>query len=382
MKRKIAYCLPSFYIPGGMERVLAVKANYFAEVLGYEVHIILTDGKDKPIYYDLSPKIKVVNFGLDFDEMWSLSFLKKIPTYLKKQRAYKKMLTDYLISIQPDISVSMLRREVNFINEIKDGSRKLGEIHVAKENFRNFEKEESNFIKDIFARYWFNQSVKPLKKLSRLVVLNRTDKEKWNELSNVEVIPNPLPFYPEESSTCTNPKVIAVGRYDFIKGLDRLIDAWEIVAKKHPEWELHIYGGGDRTPYQQQVDKKGLQNTCFCNPAYKNIQEKYLESSIFALPSRCEGFGMVIAEAMACGLPAVSFDCPSGPRDIIEEGEDGYLIENGNIEAMADKIIYLIEHNEERMAMGRKAKQNISRFKVEHIAKAWTDLFDKILKEQ
>lgn len=378
MKKRIAYCLPSLYIPGGMERVLTIKANYFADVLGYEVYIILTDGKTKPVYFELSPKVKLINFGLDFDEMWKLPFHHKIVVYLKKQRLYKKLLKKQLMNIHPDITVSMLRREINFINRIKDGSSKIGEIHVSKENFRTFEKEETNFVKAVFSSIWTKQSLKELRKLKRLIVLSGSDKKKWEELHNVEVIPNPLPFYPAESSDCTKHKVITVGRYDSIKGFDRLIDAWVLVNKKHPDWELHIYGGGERAPYQTLVNQKGIEDSFFCEPAEKNITEKYLESSIFALSSRYEGFGMVIAEAMACGVPAVSFDCPSGPRDIIRNGEDGFLVENGNIEKLAEKICYLIEHDDLRKDMGKKAKKNIERLKIEYVARQWTELFDKI----
>ena len=142
MKRplKIVYLTPSLYIAGGVERVLTTKANYFADVLGYEIYIILTDGKGKALYYPLSPKVKVINLDINFEELWHLSFLKKIPVYLKKQRVFKKKLTETLKKIKPDITVSLLRREINFITSIKDGSKKIGEIHINKEHYRNFEK--------------------------------------------------------------------------------------------------------------------------------------------------------------------------------------------------------------------------------------------------
>ena len=170
---RIVYCTPALYFAGGMERVLTMKANYFAEHFGYDVTIILTDGKEKPIFYPLSDKVKVINLDIGFEELWTCSFLKKIFFYLKKQHLYKKLLNRELMRIRPDITVSMLRREINFINDIQDGSKKIGEIHINRANFRNF--EGNNALKNLFSKFWMNSLLSKLLRLDRFVVLTEKD---------------------------------------------------------------------------------------------------------------------------------------------------------------------------------------------------------------
>lgn len=377
---KIAYCLPSLYIPGGMERVLTIKANYFADVLGYDITLILTDGKGKEPFYKLSPRIKTVQLDVNFETLWHQPLHKKAFIFLQKQRVYKRRLTEALMQLRPDITVSMLRREINFIHSIADGSVKIGELHVNKSNYRNLGEQRQNIIKRMLSSLWMYQLNRSLKKLARFVILTHEDRENWSYLPNTAVIPNPLPFFPEEQSGCTNKEVIAVGRYVYQKGFDLLTEAWRIVAKRHPDWQLRIYGGGDRREFIRLKEKYGL-TSLHLEEETTEITKNYCKSSIFVLSSRYEGFGMVITEAMACGVPPVSFACPCGPRDIIRDKEDGLLVENGNIEQLAEKICYLIEHEDVRKEMGKQARTNVERFRMEAIANQWKELFESAIKE-
>ena len=374
---KIVYCTPALYMAGGVERVLTLKANYFAEHFGYDITIIITEGKDKPLFYPMSDKIKVVNLDIGFEELWACSFLKKIPVYLRKQRLYKKKLTAELMRIHPDITISLLRREINFLTSIHDNSKKIGELHVNRANYRNFEAADSNFIKDIFARFWMKSLVSHLNRLDRFVVLTEEDKLAWKELDNVEVISDPLSFDVNEVSPLTNKRVIAVGRYVYQKGFDLLLQAWSKIEKQIPDWELTIYGMGDRTPYESMIDSLQIdRNRCHLYGPTEDIKHEYLSSSLFVFSSRFEGFGMVLIEAMACGLPVVSFDCPCGPKDIVSDEEDGVLVENGNVSELADHMISLMEDDERRKSMSKNALKNVQRYKIEQIARQWKLLFE------
>lgn len=380
MGKKIAYCIPSLYIAGGMERVLTLKANYLADQAGHDVYIILTDGKDKTPWFALSPRIKVIHLDLNFDSLWHLPLWKKGLVYLQKQRKYKKRLTQCLKELKPDITISMMRREINFINAIKDGSRKIGEIHVNRKNYRNFNDAAQNPLKRILQKVWMSQMLRKVRQLDKFVVLCNEDKEQYPELNNVCAIPNPLSFFPEQITGTPLKQVLAVGRYEPQKGFDLLLQAWQQVQRKHPDYTLAIYGAGDPTPYRRQAQELKIENSCQFNAPVDNIAEKYMESEIFVLSSRFEGFGMVITEAMSCGIPSVSFACPCGPKDIIDDNEDGFLVENGNIDKLAEKICYLIEHPETRHQMGVRARNNARRFRLENIMQQWEQLFDEVSK--
>lgn len=376
---KIVYCTPALYMAGGVERVLSLKANYFADHYGYDITIVLTEGKNKPLFYPLSDKIKVVNLDIDFEELWTCSFLKKILVYLKKQRIYKKRLTEELMRLRPDITISLLRREINFLTSVKDGSKKIGELHVNRANYRNFEAGEANAIKNLFAKLWMRNLVSHLKRLDQFVVLTEEDKASWIELNNVIVIPDPLAFTIDEVSPLTNKRVIAVGRYVYQKGFDLLLQAWAKMENQHSDWELVVYGMGDRDPYEQIIDDLRIDRSrCHLYGSTPDIKKEYLNSSLFVFSSRFEGFGMVLIEAMACGLPVVSFDCPCGPKDIVRHDEDGLLVPSGNTDSLADALHKLMSDDDLQKDMASKAIINVRRFQLDEIAQRWKTLFNSV----
>ena len=379
-KYKICYCTPAIYSAGGVERVVSVKASYFAEVYNYDVTIIVTEGKGRDCFFPMSDKVKVVNLNLGFEELWKVPFIKKVFLYLKKQYKYRRMLRAELLRIRPDITISVLRREINFINSIPDGSHKIGELHVNRSNYRNFTSRDSNFVKRLFARFWMNDLLKHLQKLDRMVVLTEDAKKDWPELSNVTLISDPIPFKVNQVSTLSSKRVVSIGRYAYEKGNDLLLKAWAKVEKSCKDWSLDIYGMGNQSPYRALMLELGIDETrCHLHGSLTDVKDAYLNSSVFTLPSRFEGFGLVIIEAMACGVPIVAFDCENGPRNIITNNQNGILVPPFNVNEYAGSLLRLMRDDQLRAQMGNRACESSKRYAIDTIALQWKGLFDELM---
>lgn len=378
-RHKIVICTPAIYSAGGVERVVAVKANYFAEQLDYDVTVIVTEGKGRDCFFSISDKVRIVNYELNFEELWRLPFFRKVISYICKQCRYKKMLKADLMQIRPDFTISTLRREINFLTEIRDGSLKIGELHVNRTNYRNFDAYHSNPVKRLFAKLWMNSLLGHLKQLDKMVVLTDSALNDWPELDNVVKIPDALPFKIDGKGDLTAKRVISIGRYAYDKGNDLLLQAWEIIEKRYQDWTLDIYGNGDKELYQKQMVELGVNpHRChLCGPI-SDVKKEYLSSSIFVLPSRFEGFGLVIIEAMACGVPVVAFDCENGPRSIISNGETGFIIPPFDINAFAEKVMVLMSDLELRKKIGVNAQDVACQYDIDRIGQQWKHLFEEL----
>lgn len=380
---KIVFCTPAIYSAGGVERVVSYKASFFAEQLGYDVTIIVTEGRGRDCYFPLSDKVKVVNFELGFEELWRASFVKKVLLYLSKQRQYKRLVESELMRIRPDITISTLRREINFLTDIQDGSKKVGELHVNRKHYRTFGTGDSHIIKRLLAKLWMRNLMGHLRKLDKLVVLTDSALHDWPELSNVIKIPDPLPFKVDVKSNLDLKRIVSIGRYDYDKGNDLLLRVWSRVEKEMDDWRLDIFGNGVREPYQKMMAQLGIDRSrCHLHGPVCDVKQEYLSGSIFVLPSRFEGFGLVLIEAMACGIPVVSFDCENGPRSIIKDGVDGFLIPTFDIEDYAKKVMMLMRDEQLRKRMGENARQSAAEYAIDKISLEWEHLFDDLIEKR
>lgn len=379
---KIYYIYTALVTKGGADRVITEKANWLAEH-GHDIAIITDTQMGREPVFPLSPKVKLIDLAVDFSQEYGHGFFVRIWMYYKLMRLYRKMVTEVLMKDRPDIVVTTLGRDISFITKIKDGSKKIGEAHTTKHFIRNFHLlEQRNVLLKYMTKLFRWHMDQQVNKLDALVVLTSQDQHDWGDKIPIYVIPNSFPFYPIKPSTCENKQAIIVGRYNSAKGYNYLIDAWKKVYQKHPDWIINIFGSGE---YEDRVRKQildnGLQDVVIMNHPTDHIMEEYLKSSIYVMSSVFEGFAMVLLEAMACGLPCVSFDCPYGPRNVITDGEDGILVEYLNSQALADQICRLIENEELRKMMGSNGRRNVLRFSRETIMPQWVVLFESLTNQ-
>lgn len=374
---KLVYCIPGTCHSGGMERVLANKANYLV-AHGYEVVIVTTDQRGEKPFFPLDSRIVCHDLNIGYEENNGSSIWKKLCQYPLKQMRHRKKLAAILKSEYPDVVISMFGHEVSFLPQLRDGSRKVLEIHFSKFKRLQYGRKGLWHWADVWRS---RQDEKYVRRFDRFVVLTEEDKSYWGNLPNITVIPNARTFYPERPAALENKRVIAVGRYTYQKGFERLLAAWVEVNRVFPDWKLDIIGDGEeRDKLQKQVDMTGLSDSVTLSMPTGHIEQVYQEASIVALSSRYEGLPMILLEAQAYGLPIVAFRCKCGPADIIDNGVNGILIPEGDVHGLAEGIKTLITDETLRKQMGACAREASTRYSEEVVMRKWTELFSSLEK--
>lgn len=380
----VLYLIPSLEKSGGMERVLSQKVNFLSKSKNYSVTIITTEMEEgvSP-FFSLDHNVKVVNFELFFNDKFQLHFFKKIIETKKILKTYRSLLLNYLEANNIDICISMGGKELEFLYKLNHPCKKIYEAHFSKGiRTRTLLAAKGNHLLwRLIAKFREFQSILQTRKLDKVIVLTEKSAHEWGFTNdNVIVIPNPSSFKPmDKYPDYDSKKVIAVGRLEFEKGFDLLLQAWCIIRLKYPEWTLNIFGDGSQKVHlEKMIIANNLQEYAFLKGVSQNISEELLKGSFLVLSSRYEGMPMVMLESMACGLPMVAFDCETGPAELIHSNDCGLLVKNGSVDDLANKIIQMIENDSERFNMSKAAKIKSEQYVIEKIMLRWEILFNKI----
>lgn len=375
---KLVYCISATHNSGGMERVLANKANYLA-ARGYDITVVTTDQRGLSPFFPLDARIRCVDLGVNYETNNGKSFLNKLVHFPFKQWRHRRRLSRVLREIRPDVTVSMFCNDATFLPSIKDGSRKVLEIHFSR--FKRLQYDRKGLWR--LADVWRNRNeADVVARFDRFVVLTHEDSRYWGNQPHIVVIPNAQTFTSDAPAPLEAKTVVAVGRLTYQKGFDLLLQAWAEVCRRVSGWQLAIVGDGElRSALSAQAESLGLAGCVTFVPATKDVVAVYRDASVLAMSSRYEGFGMVLLEAQTVGLPVVSFACKCGPSEIVNDGVDGYLVAPGDVDAMADRLVRLMQDGALRRRMGAHAFANAARFSTDAVMKQWMALFDSLKKD-
>lgn len=376
---KLIYCIASVYNPGGMERVLLNKLRWFVQRGGWDLSVVTTDQQGRPPFYAFPPEVRMIDLGIHYSADNARSPLAKILSYFRKRRLHRRRLTELLQREKADIVVSLYPSESSFIPKIKDGSKKVLELHYCKLFRLQYGRRGLLGWADRF-RTWQDERI--VRRFDSFVVLTQQDAELWGPLPNLTVIPNAALAFPQVKHQKGTRRVIAVGRLDYQKGFDRLIDAWSLLPEQlRRSWHLDIFGQGEwHDALQAQIDRLGLGASVRLMRPTRQIGMEYAASDFLVMSSHYEGFPMVMVEAMARGLPVVSFNFLCGPRDIIRPGENGLLVPEGDVNALAAAMKRLMEDPEAVLRMSVEARKVSESYSETAIMTQWKQLFDAITR--
>ena len=374
---KLIYCIASVYNPGGMERVLLNKLRWFAAQGGYELLLVTTDQQGRPPFYTFPEQVRMVDLGINYSVDNGSPALQKIVRYFRKRRLHRKRLSALLIRERADIVVSLYPSESSFIPDIRDGSRKVLELHLNK--FFRLQYGRRGLL-GLADRFRSRQDEHIVRRFDKFVVLTEEDARYWGALPNLAVIPNAALQIPQVTPNPQSRRVIAVGRLDYQKSFDRLLEAWALIPSAvRAGWRLDIFGQGEwETMLRDRIAALGIEESARINAPTKQIFEEYADSAFLVMSSHYEGFPMVMIEAMACGLPVVSFGFKCGPRDIIREGRNGLVVPEGDIPALAAAMARLMTDDALREGMSREARQVVGTYSEERIMQLWKQCFDSL----
>ncbi|HIF9371756.1 TPA: glycosyltransferase family 4 protein [Photobacterium damselae] len=352
---KVLFILADITFVGGIERVISNLSNSFIEEnIDVDILSLYKTNESCNFYINENVNVHYLNDNIKFNNKpGSLSrFLK----HIKNIRKLKEFLNDNTYDVI--ISNSFPTSFQLFFS--KKRCKWITYEHVYYEYYN----KPIRFVRNII-----------YKKYDYIVTLTNNDRVRFSKrFNNAIQIFNPIGFSSEKKSKLDNKRIIAVGRLEEQKGFDLLIDSIDLIKNDINDWDINIFGdGNEKIELKNRIKEKNLTNVHIMGHSDRIVDEM-LKSSIYVMSSRFEGFPMVLGEAMECGLPCISFNCPNGPSDIIKNNVNGYLCKNGDIHDLASKIIDLCHSEERRLSFALEAKKSTELLQLKKITIKWLEL--------
>jgi len=367
---RILYVTDALAIWGGLERVLVEKANYLAALDGFEVFMLTVCQGDHSFPFPLDLRVTHVDLNIPFYDQYQYSGLRRMLSLRHLHLDCRESFRHQLSTIRPDVIACS---RIEFVSDI---CRVKGDIPLVFESHSSFWTSRFEGAGPLrrFHTWWMNQSAR---KAQAVVTLTEGDATVWRKINKkVFVIPDAVNL--NETGMFSNyqsKSAVFVGRLSRQKDIGSLLAIWQLIRQRHPDWQLHVYGEkGDieETLWQQlQADGNGIT----IHSPTTDILDVYQQHAMLLLTSRYEPFGMVLPEAMSCGLPVVAFDCPYGPVDIITNGVDGFLVKGRDMKEFVGKVCLLIDNIDLRRQMGQAAIRSSQRYQADRVMPAWHELF-------
>lgn len=372
---RILYVTDALAIWGGVERVLVEKVNYLTIHDGYEVFMLTINQGEHPFPFPLDNKVTHIDLNISFYSQYQYSGIRRLLSLRRLHRACREGIRQQLFVINPDVIICPRIEFVKDICKIKGDTPLVFESHSS---FWTSRFEGAGWIRRLHT-WWMNLSAR---KAQALVALTEGDAAVWRKINKkVFLIPDVVSLNKTGVfSDYQSKSAVFVGRLCRQKDIGSLLTIWQLVRQRHPDWKLNIYGekGDVEESLWQKLQEVGHGVTI--HPPTADILEIYQQHTMLLLTSRYEPFGMVLPEAMSCGLPVIAFDCPYGPADIITDGVDGCLIKKRNIQQFVDKVCLFIENAELLREMGQRGIKAAERYRMDNIMPLWKTLFEELLE--
>ena len=365
---------------GGTERILIDKMNWLS-FHGYNVVALTYEQGKHPFIYELSDKVRHVDLNVCFYKLYKYNPIIRTYKEWRMSRLLCKRFNAFMEEYKPDIVITTTNCIFATSSAIAKSSfrcKKLLESHIDKRYLlNNAIINKTKVLKLIHSHWESRKRLRDAKFFDLLIALNQTDSDDWAPYVKTKVITNMVHLNEDGRYSDGNSKhVIFAGRYVEQKAPFDLLAIWKLVYEKHPDWHLDLYGDGEYRDLLVAEAERLQANIHIYEPS-ANIFDRYKESSILLLTSIYEPFGLVLPEAMSCGLPVVSFEA-DGPCKIITDGVDGFLVKNRNANEFASRVCQLIEDEGLRKQMGQNAIKSAQRYSADRIMPQWVELFESL----